>query len=109
METLRKVLAAIIGLIIIIAVILLAKWVGDQVRLRFFTPKTVSNTQITTPANNQVPAKQTETTSQSQTGTQTTLPATTPATGPNDWIYVAVAFLFISGLAIVKFTPLDNR
>lgn len=105
METLRKVLAAIIGLIIVIAVILLAKWVGDQVRLRFFTPKTVSNVQITTPVVSPAPSKTTENAGQVQTG----MPATTPATGPNDWIYVAVAFLFISGLAIVKFTPLDNR
>lgn len=105
METLRKILAAIIGLIIIIAVVLLAKWVGDQVRLRFFTPKTVSNVQIIPPENKPAPTKPTEKTNP----VQTTAPATTPATGPNDWIYAAVAVLFISGIATIKFASLDRH
>jgi flagellar biogenesis protein FliO len=44
METLKKVVAAIIGILIIVALILLAKWLGDRIRERIFPAKTETQT-----------------------------------------------------------------
>ncbi len=93
METLRKIIAAIVGILIIIAIILLAKWVGDQVREKFLTPKSTVTVQQTQPTENPT----VEATS-SSTATYSAI----PQTGPKEESYALFAFLAIAGLASIK-------
>ena len=91
METVRKLTAAIVGIIIIIAIILLAKWVGDRVRERFFQPRQPVVIQQQTP-------KQTQDADSAKTATYSAI----PSTGPKETAYLLFAFLAVSGLASIK-------
>lgn len=84
----RKVLAALVGLFVIIVLVLSAKWVGDKVREKFFTPKGPTvNSQI-------IPVE--DNTAQ-ETGNQSTASAI-PKTGPADVGYFVMGLLFLGGV-----------
>ncbi len=110
-DLVRKVAAAIVGLIIIIILVLLAKWLGDRVRERFFPQKnSTANVQVIPPEVNapttNSPANSknsTNPTSSTNTASPTSGSVSTvsaiPATGPNDWNYLILAVLALSGLS----------
>lgn len=93
MEGTRKVLAVVIGVIILILVVLVAKWVGEQIRQRFLTPKPP----VSAPAP-QVPEIPEETTPLLPTPPMATISAI-PRTGPEDAGYLIIGFLFLVGVS----------
>lgn len=105
MEIARKVIAVIVGILVIIALVLLARWTGDQIRNRFFAPKPV--VQVIPP---EEPAPQPQTnTGNTQgnggntLGSNTATVSAVPATGPEDAIYPIFAFLFLSGAGTLAY------
>lgn len=97
METGRKVVAAIVGIIVIILLVLLARWVGDQVRQRFFSSNTVINEQTV-----QVPqAIPTTDLIVDRNATKSATLSAIPATGPVETFYVIASFLALTGLGSV--------
>jgi hypothetical protein len=104
METLKKVVAAIIGILIIVALILLAKWLGDRIRERIFPAKTETQTVAEVVQPNVVkplPSRIKAGAVVSNTVTSNTKLATisaTPATGPSDMIFVVLGFVAVAGL-----------
>lgn len=100
METLKKVVAAIIGILIIIALIFLAKWLGDRIRERVFPAKTETVTVAQTAQPNVIkplPTRVKQTTVAVDNGKLATISAT-PATGPYDALYLMLGFIAIAGL-----------
>lgn len=99
METLRKIVAAIIGILIIIALIFLAKWLGDRIRERVFPAKTETKTVTQTTQPNVI--KPLPTRAQPGTTVKNAKLATisaTPATGPYDAVYLVLGFVALAGL-----------
>lgn len=98
MENARKIAAAVVGILVLVVVFFLAKLAGDQIRQRFLKPKTpVSVTVNTKPVVNESNNLLNE--KPEQTATYSAI----PSTGPNDWIYVVLGFLFVSGLSVLRF------
>lgn len=95
MELLRKILAILIGILILIGIVLLAKWVGDRVREKFFTKKT-SVVQV-------IPPEDVPTESRS-TGSNTATYSAIPTTGPNDILYVVVGMAGLVGVVVKRVT-----
>ncbi|MCL4390480.1 MAG: hypothetical protein M1484_00310 [Patescibacteria group bacterium] len=93
-ETLRKILAAVIGLLIIIALIIAAKWTGDQIRQKFFTPKTPTMVEQTVPAQQTQPLAQ-----NSPTATYSAI----PSTGPREDAMVLLVFFALAGVVTLRF------
>ena len=88
-DTGRKVVAAIVGIILIVALVLLAKWAGDKIRGRL------------TPAKPVVIEQQPQ--SENLLGDNTKTTATysaIPKTGPNDWLYAIAGIMLVSGIAV---------
>ncbi len=46
MESARKIIAVVIGIAMLIFLVLVAKWTGEKIRERFFTPKPIITNQI---------------------------------------------------------------
>ncbi len=90
-DILRKVVAAIVGLIVIILIVLAAKWIGDRIRERFF-PGTITPTPTPVVTITPIP-----------TGYISPMPTRVPsyshipATGTEDYIYVLVGLMAIGG------------
>ncbi|KKU92477.1 MAG: hypothetical protein UY21_C0001G0100 [Microgenomates group bacterium GW2011_GWA1_48_10] len=100
-DTIRKIVAAVIGIIIIILLVLLAKWVGDKIRERFLTPKTPTATTQEIPPEDSTPVSTPSGTTYPPSGQP---PYTTiPATGPEDWAYVFLALLALTGFSSLLF------
>lgn len=100
METLKKVVAAIIGILIIVALIFLAKWLGDRIRERVFPAKTETQTVTQTAQPNVIkplPTRVKQTTVAINNAKLATISAT-PATGPYDAIYLMLGFVAVAGL-----------
>ena len=100
METLRKIIAAVIGILIIVALIFFAKWLGDRIRERIFP--TTSNAQkvvnttptVAAPA----PTRNVPGTTKVITGKSATMSAI-PATGPVETAYLLFGLLASAGVA----------
>lgn len=104
METLKKVVAAIIGIIIIIALILLAKWLGDRIRERIFPAKTETQTvtEVTQPnVVKPLPTRIKAGTVVANNPKLATISAT-PATGPADTMFLVLGLIAFAG-ATTKF------
>lgn len=100
METLKKVVAAIIGILIIVALIFLAKWLGDRIRERVFPAKTETETVTQVAQPNVVkplPIRVKQANITPNNAKLATISAT-PATGPYDAIYLLLGFVAIAGL-----------
>lgn len=95
METdrVRQVVAAIVGILVIVALVLLARWTGDRIRERFLAPKVPSPVQVTPVEEQEKPAA---------TGTNTATYSAIPATGPNDLGYALLAFLALGGILSLR-------
>ncbi len=93
METTRKVLAIVIGLLIIVAVVLLARFVGDKVREKFLMPKPVAK------VSQVVPAEQAEAPQVMMTANKSATYSAIPATGPESFGYLLLAILFLGGVS----------
>ena len=89
MELLRKIFAALIGIIILILVVLVAKWTGEKIKEKFFSPKTPSVIEVenSTEGSNLVINKNKE--------TYTSI----PQTGPELFGLVALGFSAVGGVA----------
>lgn len=108
METARKVAAAIIGVLVIILLVLFARWLGEQIRDRYFAPKpTVTVKQIIPPEVGEIPVRPSGTVV-TQAGTGATMVRTIPSTGPNDFGYFLIGLAFISGLVTLRLASRDH-
>lgn len=104
-DLVRKIVAAIVGLIVIIAIVLLAKWAGDLIRARFIDNKKPPVVQTPTkPTTNPNPTPNTNNQPgfDPKTGTYkiSTISAI-PATGPNDTLYILLAVMGLGGATIL--------
>lgn len=93
MESSRKVLAGIMGILVIVVLILLAKWTGDRIRERFLKPKTPVAVVTTQPV-------KTDNLLGDTTTDNTATYSAIPSTGPNDWLYAVAGIMFISGVVV---------
>jgi hypothetical protein len=105
METLKKVVAAIIGILIIVALILLAKWLGDRIRERIFPAKTETQTEaqvtqpnIVKPLPSRIKSGAVVPNTVTVNNAKLATISATPATGPNDMIFVVMGFIAVAGL-----------
>ncbi len=96
METdrVRQIAAAIVGILVIVVLVLLARWTGDKIRERFLTPKPAVVSQPAPIV--QIPKEE------NKVLTSATYSAI-PSTGPNDWAYVALGTMAILGFGFLKF------
>lgn len=94
MERVRQITAVFVGILVIVVLILLARWTGDKIRERFLSPKPVV---VTKPASIVQTLKE----------ENKVLPAATysaiPSTGPANFGYFLIAMFFLSGLVIKSF------
>lgn len=97
MDRKQKVAAGMAGAVVIILLIILAKWTGDQIRGKFLTPK------VQTPSVAS-PVKLEPTT----TARETTAYSTIPETGPKD-LFLLVAGSFIGAWALWRVNPWRRR
>lgn len=88
-DLVRKIVAAVVGLIVIIAIVFLAKWLGDLIRTRFIDNKTPKVETTTTPSTNAT-----------DSGTVSTISAI-PATGPNDSAYLMLGLMAVTGISVL--------
>jgi len=90
--------AAVVGLVVIIAIVFLAKWLGDLIRTRFIDNKTPKVETTTTPSTN-------ATDSGAVNPTNTTYNISTvsaiPATGPNDSAYLMLGLMAMTGISLL--------
>lgn len=96
MEVLRNILAAVFGIIILIFVILLARWTGEKIRERFFTPKQIVTVQETTPPS-LMDQKIDQKTDQKSAATPV---STIPSTGPAEVIYLLSGLTAAGGILL---------
>lgn len=98
MELARRIAALIVGVIIVILVVLLARWTGERIRERFLTPKPPVVTNVP-------PEEEREATPSSliseQDKTSTTTASAIPATGPADLGYFFMGLIFLSGISSI--------
>ncbi len=87
----RNVVAAIVGVILIVILVFVAKWTGDKIREKFSKPKPEPIV-----VSQQIPSGSLLTDNIKKTATYSAI----PKTGPNDWLYAVVGIMFISGLGI---------
>lgn len=105
METLKKVVAAIIGILIIVALILLAKWLGDRIRERIFPAKTETQTaaqvtqpNVVKPLPSRIKAGNVVTNPSVNPNAKLATISATPATGPSEMIFVTLGFIALAGV-----------
>lgn len=110
METTRKIIAAIVGIIVVIVLILLARFVGDQVRQRFFQSTSVVEQTVAVPkpkptselVKAPTPSVTDETGSTTEAGKGKGKGVTTiPATGPREDAMMAMGLVFLTGVSLV--------
>ncbi len=105
MERTRQISLVVIGFLIIVILILAARWTGDQIKQRFLTPKNISQSEVN--------SSQTSTRENSAAGTpavgvpgesvtKVTTPSAIPSTGTREIGYIFLAFLAVSGLASLR-------
>lgn len=95
MERARQIAAIIVGILLIIVLILVARWTGDRIREKFLTPKAPSlvETTKTSPVYQPVPAAQEQTLSNPSGSSLSAI----PSTGPADFGYLVIIFLLLGG------------
>lgn len=89
----RKVAGALVGIILVVLLVLAAKWTGDQIRNRLVKPQPIAV------------VEQTPTGSLLGDNTKTATYSAIPATGPADLGYAFLGFLALAGfssLALAK-------
>ena len=94
MEEVRKVLAVVVGILILVAVVLLARWTGEKIREKFLVPKLP--VVITNTVENPEAAPSTLLNTQNN---PTATVSAIPSTGPEDFGYLAMGLVFVSGLS----------
>lgn len=97
MSTAKNILAVVLGILVLILVVLLARWVGDKIKERFTTPKTVVTTN---PPVETVP--NTTTTNPEASPTPVTYKAI-PKTGP-EFVYLFTGLSTLAGVISLKFS-----
>ncbi len=85
------------GILVIVVLVVLARWTGDRIREKFLTPKPVIETQTT--QTNQT-AQTTQNVAQEPPKVSTY--SVIPSTGPKEEAYLLFAFLAVSGIASLK-------
>lgn len=95
MERSRQIVAVIVGILVIIALVLIAKWTGDQIREKFFAAK--KTPVVTQPVESVKPVVPAE-----PAVVSVATPSAIPATGPNDWVYVASVTVAVLGLSFLR-------
>lgn len=93
METSKTIIAVVLGIVILIGVVILAKFVGDKIREKYLTPKTVITNTVPSP-NLIIP----EETSVLKTTTYSAI----PKTGPMEAFYLFSGLAALSGLILRK-------
>lgn len=104
MDKARQVTAIFIGLLIIPALILSAKWTGDRIRDKFLPAKKtpVVNVQTTpTPAPKLSPKPENK-------PTKVATISAIPATGPADLGYALIGFVFAGGLLVRRLSRIHT-
>ena len=102
-DRVRQVAAAIVGILIIVVLVLLARWTGDQIRERFLTPKpAVVNNQPVSPS----PVVNSPETISVETPSSTL--SAIPETGPADFGYFLLGLGFITGSFLKLRAVLDR-
>ncbi|MCL4397691.1 hypothetical protein M1403_01540 [Patescibacteria group bacterium] len=95
-ERARQAAAIIVGIILLVLVVLLARWTGERIRERFLTPKPPVVT--STP-----PEENTESATPSSLlnngGSKTSTVSAIPSTGPEDFGYLVMGLVLVSGLS----------
>lgn len=105
-DLIRKIVAAIVGLIVIILIVLAAKWIGDRVRERFFpggiTPTPIPTVSITPTPSGYVTL--------APSGMPTLVPtySNIPKTGPEDYAYVIVVLMALGGIGSLVVSKRKN-
>lgn len=99
-DLVRKIVAAVIGLVVIILIVLAAKWIGDRVRERFF-PGGLTPTPTPVITVTPVPSGYVTLT---PSGGPTAVPTYSriPATGPEDYAYIVVALMALGGIGALS-------
>ena len=95
MDRSRQIAAAIVGILIIVVLVLLARWTGDRIRERFLTPKLAP---VVAPKTTPIiiPPVEPQTNVTIRTATYSAI----PATGPADFGYFLIGLFFLSGLSL---------
>ena len=93
MEVLKKVLAVVFGILLLVLVVFVARWVGDKIRERYFAPKVI----VTTNAPESI-VIDTQPTMIPKVATYSAI----PKTGPAEIMYLMSGFGLLSGLASLK-------
>lgn len=86
----RKATAAIVGILLVVLLVVAAKWTGDKIRERLTKPKPIAVVEQT-PADNLLGEK-----------TKSATYSAIPETGPNDWLYAVVGLMLVSGLGVLR-------
>lgn len=110
MERARQIAAVFAGILVIIVLIVMARWTGDQIKQRFLTPKMATEAaslQAENMSQSPAPAEPTAgsntvTPSPSQANKTATYSAI-PSTGPEDIGYFFLAILAFAGIVSRKF------
>lgn len=83
----RKVVAAIVGIFLIVLLVLTAKWIGDQIRSRLVKP-TQPIAVVEQPKSENLLGDNTQ-----KVATYSAI----PKTGPNDWLYAVAGIMLFAG------------
>lgn len=90
-DTGRKIVAALVGVVLIVLLVIVAKWTGDQIRSRLVKPQPVAV--VEQPVSENLLGDNTN-----QTATYSAI----PSTGPNDWLYAVSGIMLVSGLGLLR-------
>ncbi len=90
MSSLRNVIAAFLGILMLILVILAARWTGEKIREKFFQPKNIPSVVVQKPQPKSEP---------------TASVSAIPKTGPSILNYYFLAVVFTSGLFCLLTVP----
>lgn len=98
-DRVRQIVAAIVGIFVIILLVLFARWTGDKIRERFLTPKPVTKIAQTVPTSVEP--------TQPEVSPASTVSAI-PSTGPADFGYYLLGLSFLAGTILRLRTVVDK-
>lgn len=90
MSSLKNIIAAFLGILMLILVILAARWTGERIREKFFKPKNIPSVVVQKPREKPQP---------------TVTVSAIPKTGPNNFNYYLLMVVFTSGLFCLLTPP----
>lgn len=91
MEAARKVLAVIVGILILVIVVFAARFIGQKIQQRIFTPKTVVTENL--------PVVPVQTSPSLITKNNIATISAIPKTGPEDIGFVVMGLMFFGGIS----------